>query len=292
MVTPIRLLVSSGVLLTWLLLPAVTQAAKKPARPAGTGPAATAAAPEAPAAALPASPAPAAPAAAPAPPATAASVSPAPAAAPSPSTTPAATGLPASSTVAAPGPQPPAASAEEPAAAEHPRAGFGFGFGLHTFGSDFGLDLDVVSPQFAKVLVAHLRGGIGWVSGVEAIPRGHLERAALDPGFTLPVHEETWWAYSPIRLGLAGVSGWAGDSVRVYGEGGAVALLPIGAYTAEGIAFGGYGVFGAEIFPAGPPLGFFFELGGQGVAARGDELVGDPIHANGFVANTGLRFYP
>jgi hypothetical protein len=77
----------------------------------------------------------------------------------------------------------------------------------------------------------------------------------------------------------------------LYGKAGVVALTPSDALSTEDLLLGGLGAFGFE-FPldAKGRRSYFLELGGVGIAARADKLSGNPIFANGFMTNVGMRF--
>ena len=62
------------------------------------------------------------------------------------------------------------------------------------------------------------------------------------------------------------------------------------------VAVGGVGGFGFEFFTPtntmNAPVSYFIEIGGVGSGARAANLPGQPILLNGFLVQSGLRFYP
>jgi hypothetical protein len=64
----------------------------------------------------------------------------------------------------------------------------------------------------------------------------------------------------------------------------------------EVLAVAGIGGFGFELFPPAntidAPVSYFIEIGGVGSGARATNLPGQPILLNGFLVQSGLRFYP
>ena len=150
------------------------------------------------------------------------------------------------------------------------------GYALSSLSNDFGMGARVTSPFVAWESIAfRVQGGIHWKEGFR-------------PGTV----QSTWEQYGDVRLGVLGVSGRVGDFARVYGEGGAVLLIP-SAELDDGINFGGYGIFGFEFLgQSGSPVSYFFEAGGIGTGARASELLGNPLYANGFVMQAGIHWYP
>jgi hypothetical protein len=71
-----------------------------------------------------------------------------------------------------------------------------------------------------------------------------------------------------------------------------VAVLPNEDVAGYDLALGALGAFGFEFFfSQDRNAGYFIELGGVGTGAEADAIPGDPIYANGFLANVGVRYY-
>mgnify|MGYP000448132265 CR=1 FL=1 len=137
--------------------------------------------------------------------------------------------------------------------------------------NDFGLGLNLSSPYFAnKKMTIRLRGNMVW------------NQHASGP------NETTWSPYSNFSFGLATISGNLGDQIRVYGEGGAIALFPSTQFSNESVHFGGYGLFGFEFFMYKHD-NYFIEIGGVGTGATANKIPGSPIYSNGMVVNVGYR---
>jgi hypothetical protein len=59
------------------------------------------------------------------------------------------------------------------------------------------------------------------------------------------------------------------------------------------LTLGGYGLFGFEFFTAREsPVTYFLQAGGLGSNGDANGLAGSPAYANGFVIETGIRWYP
>jgi hypothetical protein len=150
--------------------------------------------------------------------------------------------------------------------------GLAIGFHLNQHQNDFGLGLNITSPYFIDDrLAVRLRGNMNW--------HQHIEVAS---------NETTWSPYFNFSLGVIGVGGYIGEHIRLYGEGGVIALLPSDEFSDESSHLGGYGLFGFEFF-MGPNRNYFIELGGMGVGATADKIPGQPIYSNGFLTNVGYR---
>lgn len=151
--------------------------------------------------------------------------------------------------------------------------GFGFGFQLNQYQKDFGLGLNVTSPLFLKGYVGvRLRANLMFNENVQDLSNS------------------VWSAYSNISLGLIGISGMVGESIRLYGEGGIVGILPSDEFSSESFVLGGYGIFGFEFFMS-HFNNYFIEIGAVGSGAREDENLTQPIYSNGLIICTGFRFY-
>ncbi len=105
------------------------------------------------------------------------------------------------------------------------------GFQIAEHQRDFGLGINLLSPHFARDRMAlRLRANLMW-----------LEHAT-------PTMVTTWTGYPQVSLGVVGYAGTIGHRVRLYGEGGPLALFPSREFATSGLAWGGYGLFGFEFF--------------------------------------------
>jgi len=152
--------------------------------------------------------------------------------------------------------------------------GFALGFNLNQYQRDFGFGLNVTSPSFANGnLVIRASANLQY-----------LQHVPVDGT------AETWTGYGAFRLGLANVARSIADGVRLYGEGGAMLLLPNDEFSDEGARIGAYGLFGFEFY-MNPSSSFFLEAGGLGIYAVADQLPNEPIYANGFITSVGWRVH-
>jgi len=101
--------------------------------------------------------------------------------------------------------------------------------------------------------------------------------------------ETTWSPYSNFTFGMVGVGGTINNSIRLYGEGGVIGILPNSNFSSSDSEFGGYGLFGFEFFFQ-EAHNYFIELGGVGTGARADQVITEPIYSNGFIINVGYRY--
>jgi hypothetical protein len=149
-------------------------------------------------------------------------------------------------------------------------AGFALDIGLTDGAGDFGAKAGITTP---------------WILG------GH---AAARISGTAFMRSTNWKPYFTVRAGLIGASFMANADIRLYGEGGALLLLPPEASDSSAFAFGGYGHFGFEFFMdrAHSGCAYFVELGSNGIGARADREAGSPIYLNGFSTTVGVRWYP
>jgi hypothetical protein len=151
-----------------------------------------------------------------------------------------------------------------------------WGFQLGRYQNDFAFGVNLTSPflDFTdERLAVRLRGNLAF--------HEHLSGAPGDP-------TETWTPYANISAGLVGLAGRVGESIRLYGEGGAIGLVPSDAFSGDALAVGGYGVFGFSFF-AEPNRSYFIEIGGAGTSARADQLPTDPVYSNGLMIQVGFR---
>ncbi len=148
---------------------------------------------------------------------------------------------------------------------------FAVGFQIAQYQQDFGLGLNVSSPYFADDRIAfRLRGNIMW--------NEHLNPDGLS----------TWSNYSNLSLGIVGVGGQIGNSIRLYGEGGLILLFPSSNFSSESTEIGGYGLFGFEFY-LHPNGSYFIEIGGVGTGAKEDKIATQAIYSNGLLIDTGFR---
>jgi len=149
--------------------------------------------------------------------------------------------------------------------------GFGFGMQLSQIQKDFGIGLNLTSPTFANNRIAvRLRGNFMFNENIQDL-------------------ETTWTSYSHLSLGLVGISGYIGNQIRLYGEGGVIGLFPSEEFSAEDLVLGGYGLFGFEFFMQ-KNFNYFIEIGGVGSGASADRIAFDPIYSNGLSISVGFRF--
>ncbi len=150
--------------------------------------------------------------------------------------------------------------------------GLGIGYQLVQYQNDFGFGLNVITPYFADENMAiRLKGNLMFNQNI------------LD-GIT------TWLPYSNVSLGLIGVAGQASEKIRLYGEGGIIAVMPQQKFSSKSLTFGGYGLFGFEFF-FGEMGNYFIEIGGVGIGATADKVPTEPIFSNGLSISTGVRFF-
>ena len=155
----------------------------------------------------------------------------------------------------------------------HIRNGFGIGFQLNQYQHDFGLGLNITSPLFLNDIIGvRLRANLMFNENVQDLSNS------------------VWSAYSNLTLGLIGMSGMVGTSVRLYGEGGIIGILPSDEFSSESFVPGGYGLFGFEFFMSSFN-NYFIEIGAVGTGAREDKNLTQPIYSNGLLISTGFRFY-
>lgn len=155
---------------------------------------------------------------------------------------------------------------------------FAIGMKLTQVHGDFGMGLELTSPYF--------------VYNALAVRLNTLMQ--FNEHYDAKMKEDTWSPYFVSRLGVIGVGGRPASFLRLYGEGGAVAGIPSSSVSNENAFFGGYGLFGFEMFMSGggnEVASYYIELGATGTGARGDLLPRNPIYHNGFTIGTGFRIY-
>jgi hypothetical protein len=150
--------------------------------------------------------------------------------------------------------------------------GMGIGFQLVQYQRDFGIGLNLSSPYFVYDNIAlRLKGNT------------MFNETVIDG-------ETTWLPYSNASLGIVGVGGMIGNRIRLYGEGGVVAIIPPAKISDKDMFVGGYGLFGFEFF-FGNMGNYFIEIGGLGSGAKADKVPSKPIFSNGMTLSTGFRFF-
>jgi len=153
------------------------------------------------------------------------------------------------------------------------RNGFGIGFQLNEYQDDFGLGINVNSPYFLyESVTVRLRAN-------------YMYNQAVIEG------KSDWLGYGNFSLGLASGGTRIGESIRLYGEGGVIALLPPEQISSNSSEWGGYGLFGFEFFFEGNGS-YFLEVGGVGTGASADKVQTEPIYSNGLTISVGFRFTP
>lgn len=151
---------------------------------------------------------------------------------------------------------------------------FSLGFHLNNFQNDFGYGINVTSPFFVNYFFAlNLSYNMAERDGI-------LKTDSIS----------NWYEYSSFKIGITGVGGMVGKSIRAYGEGGLIVLFPNSKFSSHTTEIGGYGVWGFE-FILNPIVSYYLEFGGIGVKAKADKMIGKPIYSNGFTTTVGLHFY-
>jgi len=168
---------------------------------------------------------------------------------------------------------------QEAAPSERPRsAGFGIGIALHRFQDDFGFGLLLGSPEFARILRVTLGGGMAFLPHV-------MEDA-----------HETWVPYGHGRAVLEIGSHLEAVPLRLYGFGGAQAVVVGSKLRDTPVGVGGIGGFGFEAYferrPREQSQSFFVELGAVGTGLTATNVVSKPSFQNGFVATVGYKLFP
>ena len=154
-------------------------------------------------------------------------------------------------------------------------SGFGFGGQVVQFQRDFGIGLNLTSPYFANDgMAVRLKANFMFHEHVQNL---------------ITTTTTTWTPYQNISLGIVGVGGKIGDYIRLYGEGGAIVLLPSSTFSSTDVEMGGYGVFGFEFF-MDRCVNYYIEIGGVGTGAVADKVANEPIYSNGLIINVGFRF--
>jgi hypothetical protein len=151
------------------------------------------------------------------------------------------------------------------------------GFGVSEQAGNLGVSLELSSPSFlGGFLTVRAETQLDFLSAYRDAP------------------EIAWDAFSSERIGLAGTGGWCGDEIRLYGEFGALFVLPPSDLTDDSVQAGIYGLFGFEFFlspDTGEPIAFYLEAGTNSLFADAERLPGKPDYYSGFTTRTGLRYY-
>lgn len=153
-----------------------------------------------------------------------------------------------------------------------PNNGFGFGFNVNQYQKDFGIGIQIVSPYFASHKIA-IR-----------------VKSKLMFNETVKDSSTVWNPYSNVSVGLIGVGGMIGESIRLYGEGGMIGLFPSQAFSNKNFVAGGYGQLGFEFFLSNS-FNYYIEIGGVGTGAKADKITNKPIYSNGLLLGTGFRIF-
>jgi hypothetical protein len=149
--------------------------------------------------------------------------------------------------------------------------GFGIGYQLVQYQSDFGFGVNINSPYFAN---EHI--------GLRLKTNLMYNQNVVDG-------QSQWMTYSNVSLGMIGVAAVINNSIRLYGEGGVLVVFPSSKFSNESFVMGGYGLFGFEFFFSRSG-NYFIELGGIGAGTTADKIETKPIYSNGFSISTGFRF--
>jgi hypothetical protein len=153
---------------------------------------------------------------------------------------------------------------------ERNASGPALGFTIGQIQRDLNLGLNVTSPTF--------------FDGAMAI----RARVALAYYEHVVLERTTWTPYAHASIGLAGFSGFLNESIRCYGEGGFILLLPSAEFSEKSAVPGGYGLFGFEFFLT-KHMAYSIEIGGTGTGAVADRVPTDPIYSNGLMISAGVR---
>lgn len=150
--------------------------------------------------------------------------------------------------------------------------GIGIAFNVTQIQKDFGLGLNIVSPYFfQKKMAIRVRGNFIFnENNPDSLVR--------------------WTPYSNFSLGFVGVGGMITERIRLYGEGGAICLLPSKELSNKDFVMGGYGLLGFEFFVS-KGFNYYLEIGGVGSGARAEKIINKPIYSNGFLIGTGIRVF-
>ena len=108
--------------------------------------------------------------------------------------------------------------------------------------------------------------------------------------------DEEWMPFGHARIVVESGHRVGFAPLRLYGFGGAMLIIRPDRLSDNALAVAGIGGFGFEFFVPtemrSAPVSYFIEVGGIGGGARATNLPGRPILVNGFLIQSGLRFYP
>ncbi len=139
---------------------------------------------------------------------------------------------------------------------------FSMGFQLCEYQKDFGIGIHFTSPYIIKRMAFRLRANLQFV-------------------------EPTWAPYGQVTLSFVNRYPVIKDKLYVYSEGGGGIIIANRGVSPDAVYGSGFGLFGVEFHPISP-LGFYFEMGGIGTAAR---TATGYSYSNGFILHSGMRFY-
>jgi hypothetical protein len=139
---------------------------------------------------------------------------------------------------------------------------FSVGFQLSHYQNDFGVGIHLTSPYIIQQMAFRLRGNVQFVG-------------------------QTWLPYGNIQLSFINRFPILKNKIYVYGEGGGGIIIANSSASHDRFYGSGFGMFGVEFTPL-PFMGYYFEMGGMGTAAR---TTSGNSYSNGFILNTAMRFY-
>ena len=99
--------------------------------------------------------------------------------------------------------------------------------------------------------------------------------------------DPSWLPYANLNLSFVQRYPVFQDKLYVYFEAGGGIIMANRSISPDPVYGSGFGLFGVEFHPT-TPLGFYFEMGGTGTNAQ---TKSGSSYSNGFILNTGMRFY-
>ncbi|MEQ8624886.1 MAG: hypothetical protein RJQ00_03285 [Vicingaceae bacterium] len=151
------------------------------------------------------------------------------------------------------------------------KSGLGFGFQLNQYQNDFGLGVNLSSPNFFNESMCI-----------------RLRANAMFNEYVNDEFKTDWEPYANIMLGFSSASYKISDAIALYGEGGVIGIFPASKISSSDLDIGGYGIFGFEFYFY-DGFCYFIEAGGIGTGATADKLPAEPIYSNGFLMSVGLK---
>lgn len=146
------------------------------------------------------------------------------------------------------------------------------GFGISDQAGNLGLSLELSSPSFfSGFLAVRAETQLDFLSAYRDAP------------------DIAWDAFYSGRIGVAGTGGWCADAIRLYGEFGALVVLPPSDLTDDSMQAGIYGLFGFEFFmgaDSNEPIAFYLEAGTNSIFDDAEKLPGKPDYYSGFTTRT------